>query len=276
MVAEVLPSSYKPYKEDTNLFITWLSTTAQKCGYRHNKPRLQGHNAPLYIQGDSRKPPTGQLEGNARKEAKAEADKDNTASDLGGSSSSPAMVYTVTTRNLLEQAKAVATSVKPKVLVPGSILRAIRRAIRARERRAAWSLAEGTEDQQSTERHIHFINVLRDALTILEPQCESWHNTSKDPSQSSGPTCRVTKRSTGHSHNRFTILMMEDTDDDHTQDTGDSSGDTSEESSSPATSKVDMESSLSRSTKSSRDHAYELELAAKQEHTLSIFCTFED
>lgn len=34
MLPEVLEGSYRRYKEDTNVFMTWLSQTAKACGYK--------------------------------------------------------------------------------------------------------------------------------------------------------------------------------------------------------------------------------------------------
>lgn len=165
MLPEILAGSYKRYKEDTNVFATWLSTTAKVCGYKSeasSQPSVQ-NNAP--------KTPSIRLKGRARKEAqKATANRDGSSQDVKLADLQVTR-YTVKTKDFLEQAKVVTKSVRHRVQVPLNILRVVQRAIHARKRCADWFRKTGAKDEASIEGHDHFINVLENALAILQPCC---------------------------------------------------------------------------------------------------------
>jgi hypothetical protein len=40
MLPEFLDSTYKKYKQDTSVFVEWLSENAQKCGWKTNNGTL--------------------------------------------------------------------------------------------------------------------------------------------------------------------------------------------------------------------------------------------
>ena len=104
MPPEILAGSYKRYKEDTNVFTTWLSQAAVACGYQakqekvHEKPQLNMTQA-ISV--------TPRLKGKARKEAKAAAAEIKKPT-LVDEPSPPIVKYNVTTQELLNQAEAVA------------------------------------------------------------------------------------------------------------------------------------------------------------------------
>lgn len=99
MLPEILTGSYKRYKEDTNVFATWLSTTAKACGYK-SEPSSQ-----LPVQKDAPKTPSSRLKGKARKEAqKAAANGDGPSQDVKLADLQVTR-YPVKTKDFLEQAK---------------------------------------------------------------------------------------------------------------------------------------------------------------------------
>ena len=65
MLPEILAGSYIRYKEDTNVFTTWLSQAAVACGYKPAQ-REQHKKKPAHQQTLSANP---RLKGKARKEA---------------------------------------------------------------------------------------------------------------------------------------------------------------------------------------------------------------
>lgn len=68
MLPEVLAGSYSRYKEDTNVFTTWLSKAAIACGYRAPKIQRQDKIEPPKQQSQGS---ASRLKSKARKEAKA-------------------------------------------------------------------------------------------------------------------------------------------------------------------------------------------------------------
>lgn len=77
MPPEILAGSYRRYKEDTDVFITWLSTTAKACGYKSETSSRPP------IQKDAHKIPSSRLKGKARKEAqKAAANGDGPSQEV--------------------------------------------------------------------------------------------------------------------------------------------------------------------------------------------------
>lgn len=80
------------------------------------------------------------------------------------------MTYTVTTRELLAQATAIAQStVKPRISMPSSLRSVVERAIQARRRCTEWFQRSDIRNEYSNQQHKHFVNVLTDSLKILEP-----------------------------------------------------------------------------------------------------------
>lgn len=169
MLPQFLSGSYQRYKDDTTVFTTWLSRTAMTCGYK--SPSLtQPASAPPKVPSDSSNGNTASacLKGKARKEAKAAGQTPKASSNNAESPQIPTVKYAVTAKDLLRQAELVAASAKPRIQMPTSVQRVVERAIDARQRCASWFQRTGVQkDAASTERHLHFIDVLQSALGIL-------------------------------------------------------------------------------------------------------------
>lgn len=106
MLPDILVSSYQRYKEDTNVFATWLSQAARSCRYEapelDAKVPMPSKAAPSVVIAPQR------LKGKARKEAKAAAPTRNTFNPQASDSLPvPVAKYKLTTKRLLEQAQAV-------------------------------------------------------------------------------------------------------------------------------------------------------------------------
>lgn len=132
MLPEILAGSYLRYKEDTNVFTTWLSKAAVACEYKPAQ-RQQLKQRPAQQQTPTTTP---RLKGKARKEAKAAAAESKKLSD-NNDAPQPTVKYNVTTQELLNQAEAVAKCGKATVKLPDSVVRILQRAIGARKRCAS-------------------------------------------------------------------------------------------------------------------------------------------
>lgn len=218
MLPQILLGSYKRYKEDTNVFTTWLSQSAKACGYK--LPDLQPDDVlqskKQLILNQNPQPSSTRLKGKARKEAKKAGDKTDLPQDNRERDSAPVKKYLVATKDILDQAETVARSVKPRIQVPVQILQIVQRSIDARERCQKWFQKTGVKNETSTEGHAHFINVLEKALAILKPCCAPL---SHDKSKAAAvPQDAKTQMSTDEvdgrrMKNQFHGLQVEDTDD---------------------------------------------------------------
>ena len=178
MLPDFLDSSYRRYKHDTAKFIKWLSETAEKCGYTTVSP--QSGLAP----DKAAAPPTRRLKGKARIEAKrAEMEAMRAAIAQGKPVSqqvppiaSPTLKHVVALKDLLPQARAIASNTKMAIQVPSSIIRVGLRAVSARKRCAAWFKKQFSDDpreSQSNNQHSYFIDLLQEVLLTLSPHDES-------------------------------------------------------------------------------------------------------
>lgn len=256
MLPEILAGSYKRYKEDTNVFATWLSTTAKACGYKsENSPQPP-------VQKDAPKIPSSRLKGKARKEAqKAAANGDGPSQDVKLADLQVTR-YTVKTKDFLDQAKVVTKSVRPRIQMPLNILRVVQRAIHARKRCADWFRKTGAKDEASIEGHDHFINVLENALAILLPCCPKSAQTSKQ--EQKPKTSALEPESSHNLSNRFGMLNVEDTNDIVLD---------------LAASDISATSATKKSSKATTPHSsdvYELEIQHGTDLAFLIFCFFED
>ena len=221
MLSPILSSSYKRYKEDTNIFTTWLSQSAKACGYTfpNAQPDSASQSSKLADAPPKSQPPSTRLKGKARKEAKKSSEGLGKADGPQGNREQdaiPIKKYQVASKDILDQAETVARSVKPRVRVPVNILRIIRRAIDARKRCAEWFQKTAVKNETSVKGHAHFINVLEQALAILEPcQRQPGSGESKTPAVApNAGTHASTDEVAGESmKNRFQGLTVEDTDD---------------------------------------------------------------
>lgn len=252
----MLPAgSYKRYKEDTNVFATWLSTTAKACGYKSETPPQSP------VQKNAPKIPSSRLKGKARKEAqKATASGDGPSQDVKLADYLPVTKYTVKTKDFLDQAIVVAKSVRPRIQMPLNILRVVQRAIHARKRCADWFRKTGAKDEASIEGHDHFINVLEKALAILQSCCPK--------SAKAGKQEQKTRDSPPEPDqilsNRFGMLNVEDTNDIVLD---------------LAASDISATSAAKKSSKATAQDSwdvYELEIQYGTDLAFLIFCFFED
>lgn len=250
MLPGVLAGSYNRYKEDTTVFTTWLTKAAIACGYRPSKTVHQDETKPKKQENQGS---SSRLKGRARKEAKAAA---------GASKSSPKAVepsqavikYEVTTQELLKQANAIAASKKVKTQIPERIVRVVQRAINARKRCAAWFQKTGAHDEDgSTARHLHFVDILEKALSALHPPGAS------DPAPlKAKDTLSTPEEQSQEVVNRFSALDVEDLDE------------------SPGIAASDVIVANKKSVKGRTIDVYELEGQSEIDHAFVIFCFFED
>lgn len=103
------------------------------------------------------------LKGKARKLAKESALKSKTDEALP-EANGPKIKYTITTKDVLAQAQAVAGRVE----LPQFVRKILQRAIHARQRCADWFQASKVENQYSNEGHRYFISILEQTLSILD------------------------------------------------------------------------------------------------------------
>ena len=210
MIPELLHSSYQRYKEDTNVFTTWLSQAARACGFKLAGKKREKAQLPEPSTG--LKPIAPRLKGKARKDAKAQAT--SSTNNQGGPSEEPKPVqvskYEMTTRNLIEQAEAVGSSGKPNLHMPMDVLRVARRAINARKRCTNWFKETESKDEASTQGHAHFTAVLEQALDLLKP-CYNKESLSSDYKPISQKRAQTFDDDLT---NRFRMLQVEDKDND--------------------------------------------------------------
>ncbi|CAL8575762.1 hypothetical protein XPA_001666 [Xanthoria parietina] len=214
MLPEILFSSYQRYKEDTNVFTTWLSQAARSCGFK--LPNLGPSQPEKSKSANNSENKAPRLKGKARKEAKAASSASN--SQNADPKPVPISKHKLTTRNLIEQAEAVVNSKKATVQMPDSVLRLARRAIHARQRCSDWFRTTGSKDQASTERHAHFIAVLEQAIAILKP-CYSNdlpdHDQPIEPNEDGSKQGQKSPQTFSDDlSNRFHMLKVHDTDSD--------------------------------------------------------------
>lgn len=252
----MLPAgSYKRYKEDTNVFATWLSTTANACGYKSEtspQPPVQ-KNAPKIA--------SSRLKGKARKEAqKATANGDGPSQDVKLADYLPVTKCTVKTKDFLDQANVVAKSVRPRIQMPLNILRIVQRAIHARKRCADWFRKTGAKDEASIEGHDHFINVLEKALAILQSCCPKSAKAGKQEQNTRDSPPEPDQNLS----NRFGMLNVEDTNDIVLD---------------LAASDINATSAAKKFSKATAQDSwdvYELEIQYGTDLAFLIFCFFED
>ncbi|TGO12718.1 hypothetical protein BTUL_0083g00210 [Botrytis tulipae] len=188
MLPSNLAGSYRRYKEDTNVFATWLLNTAETCGYNPGdgdktpKPQLAQ--------------PSTRLKGKARKEAKKAA-----------IDSTPILeTKYISTKEMLLQAEIIAKHKKPPVEMLKNIRNTLERAIKARTRCASWFRNTKTDQHadKSNRTHAYFISILEKALATLE-SC-----TRKEKGTGSSSDSQIRGSSAAHSTNIYGMLEVED------------------------------------------------------------------
>lgn len=165
MLPSVLQSSYKTYKEDTSYIATWLANTAKQCGYSADLlDRNDAVNSSKATQAPTR------LKGKARKKAKdaatAGVPSSSTATISPATTESSAPTYAIKIKDFISLAEYVVGSTKPLVSVPGSLVKALNRAIALRK-----DYGSGSEESIAPdESHAHFLGVLEKTREILKPR----------------------------------------------------------------------------------------------------------
>ncbi|KAI4250747.1 MAG: hypothetical protein L6R42_008645 [Xanthoria sp. 1 TBL-2021] len=204
MLQEFLAGSYKRYKQDIALFITWLAKAASSVGYIPNgtKHGQSQQTEPLAAEPTQSAVPKGaRLKGKARKAAKDAAGKAEEPSvDTSESLAAAGVKYTITTGELIHQAEAVAHSyLKFDVKMPASLQVVVERVVRARKRCSEWYQKSGVGNQYADKQHTYFIGILEQSLKILEPCVESRIAGSEQQTKMS-PCLRVTASLIGSHH----------------------------------------------------------------------------
>src|SRR5271170_4769661 len=177
MLPAFLTGSYKRYKEDTNVFTTWLSKAAIACGW-NARDLQEANSAKSQSQSDAPSKEV-RLKGRARKLAKEAGE----SSKKTANQTLPAKNYRVTGKIILQQAEIVAKSKNPLIPLPANVLRVLERAINARRRCSAWFRKTGVDNHYSDAGHLYFIDVLEKALGILKPNEHGVDNSAQSASQ---------------------------------------------------------------------------------------------
>ena len=198
MLPECFIDSYKHYKADTRTIATWLTESAEISGFT-NKNSV--HQANPTVTNEQTKV---KLKGRARKLAR---DAANAEQKTRAKKPPPPQQYVVKTKDFVPMAIAIASWCPPKIKPSTTILEIFRRTIASRKSCAMW-YATGSD---GNEGHQHFINVLEEAFSILEPLA---------------PKEQVDKIRTKHSstirknisENKFDNLVLEDDDESASED----------------------------------------------------------
>ena len=245
-----ISSSYRKYKQDTNIFTTWLAKAAARWGWRRD--HLQEEVTPAEPHAAQSKAP--KLKGRAQKLV-YKAGVSEKAPPIAQISDTQAKAsvstkYSVDSKTLLEQARFVANCTKPKITIPNTVLWAVNQAISARKRFSTWYRESGRE---SDAGHVHFIRVLEEALALLQQTNDNGEKSrEKSPSDHDASTTQL--------NNRFEALEIDE---------------------------VELDGQfMAEEAKTTRDSApppnhdenevYELELPNQLDFAFDIFCFFED
>jgi hypothetical protein len=196
MLPAFLDSTYKRYKRDTSIFITWLYENAQKCGYKPTNPPQAKATEPASVKGP-------RLKGKARKQAK----------QGGAAEPSPKTAkeehFVVAIKELIGLADTIVESQTPAVSVPTEIIRAGLRAVSARKRCTTYfkeHTADGDQKtSESNEGHSHIISVLEEVLMTLYPRFAV--SAGRDSKESDFKT---SFSNIGELENRFAALEVEE------------------------------------------------------------------
>jgi len=157
MLPDHLNGSFRRYKKDTDYFVTWLAVTAGSSGF-HLQENPDTSDSP---QSAARQGP--RLKGKARKEAR-EREKSETHRSS----------QNLTTHQLMECAKQIASTKSSSFHVPRSVYDALSNALVARVRCSTWfklqEKCSGNADlQRSNDTHSHFNETLETVRKLLQP-----------------------------------------------------------------------------------------------------------
>jgi hypothetical protein len=156
MDSKSLYSSYSRYKADTDVVSQWLLTTATSRGFQ----------VPGCVDRGSRVgSKTSRLKGKARKLARA------STTAPSNNDRAAARTYHVKAHDLVCMAQFIAKAKNPGVVIPGSFIKTLIRAITTRKSHQHFYSEYFNQEQTSTQDsgHTYFIGVLESILQILRP-----------------------------------------------------------------------------------------------------------
>ncbi|KAI1144327.1 hypothetical protein F5Y05DRAFT_418364 [Hypoxylon sp. FL0543] len=253
MLPDFLVSSYRQYKDDTAVFMTWLRAAAEACGYK-NKAKEVSATASSEASGSGVKTPASsqRIKGKARKTAKRipPMGSGNSLDNIA------AVKHAVSMRELVAQVNTICSS-KARINMPKSIKGCLKQAIDARQRCSDWY--ENTEHKKSVYDeggHRFFIKVLQDAFAKLDVLEERHDTFSKHALKKSTPKDKRTIRI----ENRFSHLNIEDVDDSYH----------------PTPTETALATSNTPQHIPDSVNVFELEEKRAFEDAFSVFCLFED
>jgi hypothetical protein len=212
MLPEFLFSTYKQYKTDTDKITTWLVETAKKCGYKSAflDPNASGEDAP----GQNGKPP--KLKGRARKLARDAAAAEKKAPGTASAVNGVEKKFTVPVREFEVMAEHIARSQDASLKIPRGFINLMKRCIKTRRGTSDWfqeNVPDTTADEaDSTERHLHFANVLQRTLQTLLPvdELRKSDNTAGEPSANTS----ATEPTRSDLANAFSLLKVDEAEDE--------------------------------------------------------------
>ncbi|VUC29169.1 unnamed protein product [Clonostachys rosea] len=174
MLPDALVSVYRRYKADTDALAGWLALTAKSASC---PPHL------LDLPSNEPTKPTGRLKGKARKMARLDPNEVKT--------------HIIPIKSFIPLAEYIASAKKPRIEVPESVINIATRVIRVRSQFSARLSHHGAEPSlESDQTHSHFVDTLKQVLSILKQCC---------------PAARSQKRPSDESiQNSFSLLAVEE------------------------------------------------------------------
>ena len=217
MLPEFLFSRYKQYKTDTEKIATWLAQAATKCGYQSRSESSSSPSAEDAAH-HSKQP---KLKGRARKLARdaAAAEKKASAGGPNAKEKGTEQKHVVTVREFELMAEHIAKSEDASLKIPKGFIKLIKRCIMTRRGTSDWFDANASTEEEdgSTDRHLHFADVLQrtllklaplDELLLSKPQGEETGNTS-----ATADSMDIREPNNGLI-NAFSVLQVDETEDD--------------------------------------------------------------
>lgn len=154
MLPEFLVGSYRQYKQDTKFIATWLGTTAKSFGYSSESipPETDTTKAKSNHKTKNGKPKTKKQKRDAARRIPREQRK-----------------YIISIQEFLPLAQYIVAHIKSPSKVPSSVVSAIKRAVEARKDTSDWFKSNAA----ASDGHDHFLSILEQVLSILEPYSSS-------------------------------------------------------------------------------------------------------
>lgn len=182
MLPDHLSTSYRRYKADTDFFATWLATTAKHCGFQYEGQCTKSASASASASAQSIK-----LKGRARTLARRAVQERIKSKDPVEPPAEQGPRYTLATAHFVPMAERIASSTKPAIQIPYTVLRILDRAISLRKKVGSM-IASDAADEDADFRHSHFVEMLERVRNILKPRMSSQqappprnlHNTAQD------------------------------------------------------------------------------------------------